>query len=74
MNRKFITTTVIAAIVAGVILIFSANRPLQAQSGIDPALMSKLDQILNYQKTMMQDISSMRDEMRIIKIRVTQSQ
>ena len=47
-----------------------AQDQMQDQSGIA----SKLDQILSNQKIIMDQVSSMRQELNVIKIRVTQSQ
>ena len=45
-----------------------------AQGADDQAVLSKLSEILSNQKVIMDDIAAMKEELRIIKIRVTQQQ
>ena len=45
-----------------------------AQDQDQSAILSKLDQILNNERALMDQIASMRQELNVIKIRVTQSQ
>ncbi len=54
----------------------ATNRPTQAQtsSGTDSTVMAKLDQILDNQKNIIDGLASAREELRIIKIRITQQQ
>jgi len=48
--------------------------PMHAQSASDSGVMGKLDEILNNQKIILNDLSGIKEELRIIKIRVTQQQ
>ena len=52
------------------------NKPTHAQSssGPDEAVLAKLDQILDYQKTILDQLASMKEELNTIKIRITQQQ
>jgi len=53
-----------------------AGRATYAQSSdaSDQAVLAKLEEVLNNQKSIMTDLASIKEELRIIKIRVTQSQ
>ena len=52
------------------------NSKISAEDqGLDQgAIMAKLDQVLNNQKVIMDQISSMKQELNIVKIRITQTQ
>ena len=55
----------------------AANRPTQAQSASGPGneiVLSRLETVLNNQRSIMSDLASIKEELRVIKIRVTQSQ
>jgi hypothetical protein len=65
--------------IAAVVLwtLFSApGKPLGAQSssGPDDDIIAKLDVVLANQKTILSDLASMREQLRILTIRVTQQQ
>ena len=74
-GSKILTGIILAAVLIAAISVFvnsktHAQDQMQDQSGIE----SKLDQILNNEKIIMDQVSSMRQELNVIKIRVTQSQ
>ena len=57
------------------VFIVSTSRLTHAQgASSDSALFSKLDEILINQKAILDNLSGIKEELRVIKIRVTQSQ
>jgi hypothetical protein len=57
--------------------IFGAqSRPMSAQDSSDPNadMLAKLDQVLENQKNIIAVLASLKEELRVIKIRVTQQQ
>ncbi|MDO8525503.1 MAG: hypothetical protein Q7S07_03340 [Candidatus Omnitrophota bacterium] len=71
MNFK----TIFAVVLIAVIVIISQGLSYaQDQAADQTGVLSKLDQVLNNQKIIMDEISSLRQELNIVKIRVTQSQ
>ena len=73
--KKNVFTVLILIVIAAALLTVT-GRPTQAQGSgaADPALIAKLDEILNNQKLIMAELSSLKDELNIVKIRVTQVQ
>ena len=58
-----------------VCLLGITGRATHAQgSGTDQSIAEKLDAIANTQKAILDDLASIKEELRIIKIRVTQTQ
>jgi hypothetical protein len=53
-----------------------ANKPTHAQdsAGNEAEVLAKLTQILDNQKAILDQLASMKEELRIIKIRITQQQ
>ena len=73
--RKILIGIMLASILIAAASMFVNSRThAQDQTQDQSAMMSKLDQILNNEKVIMDEIASMRQELNIIKIRVTQSQ
>ncbi|MDP3730159.1 MAG: hypothetical protein Q8R14_01370 [Candidatus Omnitrophota bacterium] len=74
MKKNIIVTLIISlAIMAGV-LVMSTNS-LRAQAAApDQEISKKLDDILSNQKTILQGMADLKQELYIIKIRVTQQQ
>ena len=75
MKKNILVVLIISlAIMAGV-LVMSANS-LKAQQGFatDPEISKKLDDILSNQKTILQSMADLKQEIYTIKIRVTQAQ
>lgn len=73
--RNMLPWLCIAAIVLWTL--FSApGRPLRAQSssGPDADVIAKLDVVLENQKAILENLALMKEELRIIKIRITQQQ
>lgn len=70
--------TVLALAISSILLfgIFvAANRTLRAETaGSDPEISRKLQAILNNQETIMAGIAELKQELYVIKIRVTQQQ
>ena len=73
--KKIILGLVISSIVLFGVFSPAANKALRAETaGSDSEILKKLDDILNNQKTIMQNLSALKEEVYIIKIRVTQAQ
>ncbi len=71
MNFK----TIFAVLLIAIIVIISMGLSYaEDQPANQPDASGKLDQILNNQRIIMDEISSLKQELNIIKIRVTQSQ
>lgn len=71
MNFKMIFAVVLIAVI---VIISQGLSYAQDQAADQTGVLSKLDQVLNNQKIIMDEISSLRQELNIVKIRVTQSQ
>ena len=72
--RRSIIMAVIFLVVAAGLFLFEAKR-IQAEEETDSAAVSrKLEEVLGNQKTILAELSAIREEVRIIKIRVTQAQ
>jgi hypothetical protein len=64
-----------ALLIAASLLFALAGRTVGAQSGAgDDAVLKKLDDIIRAQKELAADIDAIRQDLSIIKIRVTQNQ
>jgi len=52
------------------------SKPTHAQGSSGPGadVIAKLDRVLDNQKTILDDLASIKEELRIIKIRITQQQ
>jgi hypothetical protein len=74
MMRKTIIGLVILSIaLLGVFTL--ANKALRAEtSGSDPEVSRKLDNVLSNQKAILQGIAELKQELYIIKVRITQQQ
>ncbi len=74
MKKLLLASAVLFAVV--VIPITVANRYTQVQAAdmTSPDITAKLDQILNNQKSIMQTLDFLKQELNIIKIRITQRQ
>lgn len=74
--RKILIMVVIAAaMLTGVIIAErSANGQVAGQAPSSPDESGRLDQILANQKSIMQSLESIKQELNIIKIRITQRQ
>jgi len=75
MRKKSLIVFIISLAVIAVLLIAISEhiQAQQDQSG-NADIAKKLDDILNNQKTIMQRIESLKSELGIIKIRITQQQ
>lgn len=72
IKKSFAVIAVLCVMVSA--LLFT-ERTLRAQETISgSAIAKKLDEILNNQKVIMQNLESLRTELNIVKIRVTQQQ
>lgn len=75
MKKNIIVTLIISLTIMAGILVMSANN-LKAQQGPAPdqEISKKLDDILSNQKTILQGMAELKQELYTIKIRVTQQQ
>ena len=73
--KKFTVALIIGLVITLSILIF-ANRTTRAQESTDSSkeILNKLDSVLNNQKTILQSLASLKEELYVVKIRVTQGQ
>ena len=73
IKKNLILIAVLCIIISATL--FFTERTLRAQGDLsDSAISKKLDEILSNQKSIMQSIESMKSELNIVKIRVTQQQ
>ena len=71
---RVVTAGIVILMVTAAVLIFS-NKLIKADTNSDIGSVSaKIDEVLNNQKSIMQDLASIKQEINIIKIRVTQQQ
>ena len=74
-QRQILIGIMLVAVLMASAAIFGNSRTHAQDQGVDQASISaKLDQILNNEKVLMDEIASMRQELNVIKIRVTQAQ
>ena len=76
MKIKNVITIFVVSIAVIAAFLSITGRATHAQgSGVsDPAVLAKLDEIISNQRLIMTDLSSLKGELNIVKIRVTQSQ
>jgi len=73
MKRNIVAGLIVLLVIAGVL--FISTNSLRAQNvSNDSDILRKLDEILSNQKAMRDDMNLMRQEIAVIKIRVTQIQ
>ena len=74
-TRKMLSGIVVCLIVIVALAVMTDVVTHAEGQGVDESsVLAKLDEILNGQKAIMADIAAMREELRVIKIRVTQQQ
>ena len=73
-NRILIGMILALVLIAAASIFVNSRTHAQEQNPDQAAVLAKLDQVLNNEKTIMDQIESMKQEVNIIKIRVTQSQ
>lgn len=73
-NKKAVIFFISAAVVA--ILLGGAIRVIYAQgaNSQDMTVLAKLNEVLSNQKVIMDELAGLKEDLRIIKIRITQSQ
>ncbi len=73
--KKALSGLVVSLVlIAGLLIVTGRPSSAESSSGDDAAVLSKLDQVLQNQQTILNDIASLKEELRLIKIRVTQQQ
>ena len=70
---KTILTAILIVLVLAAVSLAITNRPAQAANS-DTEISKKLDDIMKGQKAIQDDIAAMKQELAVIKIRVTQNQ
>ena len=73
-NKKILIGVILVSVLVAASIFINGRLQAQSQGTDDGTILSKLDQILNNERALMDQISSMRQELNVIKIRVTQSQ
>jgi len=74
IKKNFTLIMVLCLIISAAFFLFT-EKTLRAQDNMSgSAISKKLDEILSNQKTIMQSMESMKSELNIIKIRITQQQ
>ncbi len=72
--KKTFTTLIISLAVISVLLA-ATNRTIQAQAGApDPEIIKRLDEISATQSKILAEIAVIKEEIRVVKVRVTQNQ
>ena len=74
---KLLTGIILSLLLIAAACLFVNSRTHAEEGSSTPdlsILVSRLDQILSNQRTIMDQVASMRQELNVIKIRVTQSQ
>ena len=76
MNIRRVVFALSVSVVIAVVLLGGAVRVIHAQSSnsSDPTVLAKLDAVLSAQKSIMEELAAIKEDLRIIKIRITQSQ
>ncbi len=72
ISKKALIGVVLALAVVSVPLMLNKAAHAQPQGGDQYSFSSKLDQVLANQKTIMDQLSALKQELAIVKIRVTQ--
>ena len=75
MRIRRVVFAVSASIIVAVVLMGGAFCVIDAQvKSSDSAVLAKLDAVLSAQKSIMEELAAIKEDLRIIKIRITQSQ
>lgn len=75
MNIKRALFTASVSIIVAVVLLGGVFCVIDAQTkSSDSAVLEKLDAVLSAQKSMTDELAAIKEDLRIIKIRITQSQ
>jgi hypothetical protein len=62
------------AIIAGLLFMAGQMTHAQNEGASDPTVLAKLNEILGNQKEIMADLANMKEQLRILTVRVTQAQ
>ena len=71
---RFLIGMVLVCVLLSLPLVLAGITHAEDQAVNNPEILAKLDQILSGQKALMDQMASIREELNIIKIRVTQQQ
>lgn len=74
MKRLLLAAVALFAVVFALTNVTNSYHQVQAADQMPADVSAKLDEILNNQKSIMQSLDSMKQELNIIKIRITQRQ
>ena len=72
INKVMIAAVI--TLIAVSALLFFANKPINAEGDNSAAVLQKLDEVINGQRAILEGMDSLKREINIIKIRVTQQQ
>ena len=73
-KRAVVVFFISIAVIAVVLGVTGRTIHAQGSEGSDSSVLAKLDTVLRNQTAIMADLASIKEDLRIIKIRVTQSQ
>ena len=71
--KKILIGIVVSAAVISALIMFE-GRPVKAEDAAGGAVLAKLDEVMNNQKAILDELASIKEELGIVKIRVTQMQ
>ena len=72
--NKCIGSTIVVIAVIMLLLTMTGRTTYAQSSGDSNTVLAKLQEVLNNQKQIMAELASLKEDVRIVKIRVTQSQ
>ncbi len=74
MKRFLFGCIAVLFMIVGLFVITGVTTHAQAQGADESSVLAKLDEVLNGQKAIMDELASIKEELRIVKVRVTQQQ
>ena len=74
IKRAVLVVSVSIIVIAALLGMTGLSIHAESSETADSAVLVKLETILSNQKSMMEDLAAIKEEIRIIKIRITQSQ
>ena len=74
VNKILIGAITISVLMAAASIFVNRAICADDQSSDQAAILAKLEQILNNEKVLMDEVATMKQELNVIKVRVTQSQ
>ncbi len=71
--RKMVFAVLLVVFLVSILSFFGAVRSYAQDKDSSSALSAKLDEVVGNQKTIMQELDAIKEELNIIKIRITQN-